>query len=322
MKRVIGIIAIVLVVAVLFCSCGKKDMGRLNYNYDMSKIVKLDSYAIEVDSSSETYKEYYNKKISELLTGEIFDGIVQNEDIANIDYVGTKDGEAFAGGTAKGYDLTIGSGTFIPGFEDGLIGKEIGTTVELPLTFPEDYGNSSLAGQPVVFTVTINSCKRTFSELNDENAVLLGYSNAAELEKEASDYAKKLTAWSEVYAKATIEEYPKEETEVFVDMIVYSTDIELQQQDGFTLQQYLTIMGSSMEAFRNSAREGSEVAQMKKNYAICYYIIDTEGVNVTAQMVDDKIATGINSSIKRNFVEMLVVMDMAQKIVGEKATLK
>ncbi len=322
MKKIIGIIALMLAAVVLFSSCGKKDMGRLNYNYDMSKIVKLDSYAIEVDSSSEKYKEYYDKKLAELLIGDIFDGIVQNGDIANIDYVGKKDGEAFAGGSAKGFDLTIGSGQFIPGFEDGLIGKEIGTTVDLNITFPEDYHSKDLAGQPVVFTVTINSCKRTFDELNDQNAVLLGYSDKTEIEKEASDYAKKLAAWSEVYAKATIEEYPKDETEVFVDMIVYSTDIELQQKDGFTLEQYLTMMRSSMEAFRENARDGAEVAQMKKNYAICYYIIDAEGVNVTAQMVDDKIASGINPNIKRNFIEMLVVMDMAQKIVGEKSTLK
>ncbi len=322
MKKIIGIIALMLAAVVLFCSCGKKDMGRLNYNYDMSKIVKLDSYEIEVDSSSEKYKEYYAKKLTELLTGEITDGLVQVGDIANIDYVGKKDGEAFAGGSAKGFDLTIGSGQFVPGFEDGLIGKEIGTTVELPLTFPEEYHNKDLAGQAVVFTVTINSCNRTFDELNDENAVLLGYSNKAEIEKEASDYAKKLAAWSEVYAKATVQEYPKSETEVFIDMVVYSTDIELQQKDGFTLEQYLTMMRSSMEAFRESARDGAEVAQMKKNYAICYYIIDAEGVNVTTQMIDDKIASGINPNIKRNFVEMLVVMDMAQKIVGEKATLK
>ncbi len=323
MKKIIGIIALMLAVSLLFCSCGRKDMGRLNYNYDMSKIVELDSYAIEVDSSSESYKEYFGEKMEELLTGVITEGKVEEGDIANIDYVGKKDGEAFAGGTAKGYDLTIGSGQFIPGFEDGLIGVEIGTTVDLNLTFPEDYKNStSLAGAEVVFTVTVNSCKRTFDELTDENAKLLGYESAAEVETLATDHAKMLAAWSKVYAKAQIDEYPKNETEVFIDMLVYSTDIELQQQDGITLQQYLTYMGSSMEVFRESAKESADVAQMKKNYAICYYIIDTEGVKVTSQMIDEKIAAGMNPSIKRNFVEMMVVMDLAQKIVGEKATLK
>lgn len=99
---------------------------------------------------------------------EITEGTtVQEGDIANIDYEGTLDGEAFDGGTDKGYDLTIGSGAFIEGFEDGLIGKNVGDSVDLNLTFPENYGSTELAGQDVVFHVTINSVKRV-PEMTDE----------------------------------------------------------------------------------------------------------------------------------------------------------
>lgn len=84
---------------------------------------------------------------------------VKKYDLANIDFIGKKDGVAFDGGTTEGYDLFIGSGNFIPGFEDGLIGVAVGDTVELPLTFPETYGNADFAGQDVVFTVTVNSIK-------------------------------------------------------------------------------------------------------------------------------------------------------------------
>ncbi len=80
-------------------------------------------------------------------------------DVVNIDYVGTKDGEAFDGGTASGYDLTLGSGQFIDGFEDGVIGMETGDEKDLNLTFPEDYGSEDLAGQDVVFHVTLNAIK-------------------------------------------------------------------------------------------------------------------------------------------------------------------
>ena len=90
----------------------------------------------------------------------------------------------------------------------------------------------------------------------------------------------------------------------------------------YTLQQYLAMMGSSMEKFRESAQQSTDVAQMKKNYALCYYIIDAEGEAVTPQMVDEIIATGINAGVSRNFVEMMVVMAMAQNIVGKKATIK
>ncbi len=83
---------------------------------------------------------------------------VADGDTVNIDYTGYKDGEAFEGGSTNGAgaDLTIGSGTYIDGFESGLIGKKVGDTVDLNLTFPEDYGAEDLAGADVVFTVTIN----------------------------------------------------------------------------------------------------------------------------------------------------------------------
>ncbi len=96
------------------------------------------------------------------------DRAVQTGDQVNIDYVGTKDGVAFDGGTANGYDLTIGSHQFIDGFEDGLIGAKKGDKVPLNLTFPENYQNADLAGQAVVFEVTVNTIKeKQVPELND-----------------------------------------------------------------------------------------------------------------------------------------------------------
>lgn len=103
-------------------------------------------------------------------------------DVANIDYEGTKDGVAFDGGTASGYDLTLGSGAFIEGFEDGVIGMMPGEEKDLNLTFPEDYLSEDLAGQDVVFHVTLNELKSSEGTevddalaqrvLGDENATL------------------------------------------------------------------------------------------------------------------------------------------------------
>jgi trigger factor len=94
---------------------------------------------------------------------------VQNGDIVNIDYEGLKDGKAFDGGTSTGYDLTIGSGKFIPGFEDKLIGAKVGEKVSIDLTFPADYQQADLAGQAVVFNVTVNSIKKqVIPELTEE----------------------------------------------------------------------------------------------------------------------------------------------------------
>ena len=82
---------------------------------------------------------------------------VQEGDVVNIDYVGRIDGEEFDGGSAEGYNLEIGSNSFIEGFESGLVGQKVGDTVTLELTFPEDYGDSTKAGVDAEFEVTINS---------------------------------------------------------------------------------------------------------------------------------------------------------------------
>ena len=92
-------------------------------------------------------------------------------DVAVIDFEGKKDGVAFEGGTAKGFSLNIGSGQFIPGFEDGVIGMKKGETKDLNLTFPKEYNNADLAGKDVVFTVTVQEIKEKVKpELNDDFA--------------------------------------------------------------------------------------------------------------------------------------------------------
>ena len=96
---------------------------------------------------------------------------IENGDVVNIDYTGKLDGKKFDGGSAEGYDLTIGSGSFIDGFESGLIGKKVGEKTDLELTFPEDYSSEDLQGKDVVFTVKINSATRKEVPVLDEDFV-------------------------------------------------------------------------------------------------------------------------------------------------------
>ena len=144
--------------------CGKKAKRQL-YNDKLSKYITLADYkGLKVDTKSDEFKEYYDNMISsDVSANDLYvrktEGTVANGDTANIDYTGKKDGVAFDGGTAAGYDLTIGSNSFIDGFESGLIGKKIGDTVDLNLTFPESYSSTELAGKAVVFTVKINYVK-------------------------------------------------------------------------------------------------------------------------------------------------------------------
>ena len=99
--------------------------------------------------------------------------VVKEGDVANIDYVGTMDGKEFDGGSAEDYDLEIGSGSFIEGFEEGLIDHKVGEEVTLELTFPDDYGDTTKAGKDVQFDVTINSIKE-YEPLSDELVTRMG----------------------------------------------------------------------------------------------------------------------------------------------------
>lgn len=134
--------------------------------------MKVSAFKPVVDDAAIT--EYIDR---ELLVGRIMDRAVEEGDVTDIDFVGKKDGVAFDGGTASGYKLTIGSGGFIEGFEDGLIGVMPGETVDLNLTFPDPYQNNpDLAGQEVVFTVTVNGIEGSakYETVTPEELEMLG----------------------------------------------------------------------------------------------------------------------------------------------------
>ncbi len=134
------------------------------------------------------------------LTGS--DVTVEDGDTAIIDFVGKLNGVAFDGGTASNYELEIGSGSFIDGFEDGLIGVKKGDTDDLNLTFPESYPSTELAGKDVVFTVTVNGVKRK-PQLNDE--WLAANTNYATLAEFAAETKQKLEDAAETTASNTLE---------------------------------------------------------------------------------------------------------------------
>lgn len=119
----------------------------------------------------------------------------QEGDTANIDYSGTKDGEAFARGTAEGYDLKLGSGTFIDGFEDGVIGMNVGDEKDLNLKFPDNYGSADLAGQEVVFHVKLNQLKsEADSKVDDDLAKRYYNDDTATLDQLKEEVRAKLQA--------------------------------------------------------------------------------------------------------------------------------
>lgn len=170
MKKKIVLAVVLTALSAVLAGCGDDSDKAWLDEIKASNYVKLGEYkGIEVTEAdpvvNDEEKEAY---ISYLLKMNPDRGVIEG-DTVNIDYTGTKDGTAFDGGTASGTNLTIGSGQFIEGFEEGLIGAKTGDTLELNLTFPEDYQSAELAGQDVVFSVTVNSIMaQEEQELTDE----------------------------------------------------------------------------------------------------------------------------------------------------------
>lgn len=203
MKRRFAGLAAVLAAAALMTGCGGSDAGKPLDQMKVDKYVKVGDYGsfdvsldkVGVDEGelkalmSNNYIAYITPE-----HGGILDRAVAEGDTVRIDYEGKKDGVAFAGGTAQNADLTIGSGQFIDGFEDGLIGVMPGETVDLDLKFPDGYGNADLAGQAVVFTVTVNCIlPKEVAEEEMEDAVVAsmamdGVSTVADFRQAAYDY--------------------------------------------------------------------------------------------------------------------------------------
>lgn len=201
------------------------------------------------------------------LDAQVKEGTVREGDTVNIDYVGKKDGKAFDGGTAQGYDLTIGSGTFIDGFEDGLIGTKIGDTVDLNLTFPENYGSKDLAGQAVVFTVTVNYVKGD-PELDDDLAEKLadltdGKEKTLKDLKEAvrdrlqgqKDAEYNAEVYTVIFSKLMelypIEKYPQDFIDYYVNTNMSQLEDQAQAQSESVDDLLKSMYGTDAEEFKN-----------------------------------------------------------------------
>lgn len=275
-------------------------------DYTASDYVKLGEYkGLQVtEGSSEVTDDdilgavtSYVSQADKLET--VTEGAVQKWDTANIDYEGKLNGEAFDGGTDKGYDLQIGSNTFIDGFEEGLIGVDIGQTVDIPLTFPEEYRNEDLAGQDVVFTVTVNEVRRA-PELTDELVSTISdgaYSDVdsyrenirTELQpqKEAEVQSQlRADILSQLIAVSTLNGYPQDVIDYHVnnELDYYKSLAEQYSMEYADFLSYYVGMGE--EEFEKELREEAEVFIKQEVYLKA--VAEAEGMEVS----DEEFAQG------------------------------
>ena len=268
--------------------------------YDASEYVTLGEYkglTVEVDPVEVTDEQVMDKIASETKQ-TLTEGTVEDGDTVNIDYVGKLDGEEFDGGSAEGYDLEIGSCTFIDGFEDGIIGMQVGETKDLELTFPEDYHSEELAGKDVVFTVTVNSISRV-PELTDEVADSVVEGMTAEAyqesvrqdledsakESQKSDAQQKLL--QAVYNNATISGYPEENLQYTIKR---ATDYYewLASMYGMSLDDYLTNYGMTQDEFKEQIQPVAEEALGEEMTLLA--IAKEENIEVSDEEYQDGLA--------------------------------
>ena len=163
MKKIFSCLAAIGCLTMLLTACNNSEDTTADVVLGQYKGIEVTVPGVEEVTEEDIDNEIRNVLIEEgkSTTETLESGTVADGDTVNIDYVGKVDGVAFDNGSDTDFDLTIGSNQFIDGFESSLIGKEIGSTVDIDVTFPDPYQNNpDLAGQPAVFTVTIHSAQR------------------------------------------------------------------------------------------------------------------------------------------------------------------
>lgn len=316
MKKSVKIVLCSLVAMVVVSGCAKEEATTTEttvasgetvaeevVDIDPGTIVSLGEYkGLEVTAiSTEVTDEELEAQIQSMLAMypeevEVTDRAAQNGDVVNIDYEGKKDGVAFTGGTAQGYDLTLGSNSFIDGFEAGLVGAKVGETLDLDLTFPEVYQSEELAGQAVVFTITVNSITEEKEAVFDDAFAqrVSDFQTADELEAdtlawmiEDKEYQATQTMENEAFLKAIeVAEFAVNEEAVeaqYESQLSYYT--QMTQMYGMELADFVAMYGMTEDDFKAELRTSAETAI--KQQILAEAIAEAEGLVVEDADLDE-----------------------------------
>jgi len=276
-------------------------------NYKGIEIAKVENTVSDenVDAKLQEMVEKNARLVS------VEDKALEDGDTAIIDFEGFENGVAFDGGKGENYNLVIGSNTFIPGFEEQLVGKKAGEEVEVNVTFPEEYHSQDLAGKPVVFNVKINDVKvKELSALDDEFAKDTSEFDSldelkadvrANLEEEAKNRADAETRNSvvEKVAENTEIEIPEVMIQHQIDNMLNELNYQLQYQ-GFGLQQLLEMTGRTMEELREERKEDAK--KLVKSSLVLEAITKAEGIEATEEEFKaelEKMASAYNMEVEK-----------------------
>ena len=263
--------------------------------YKGVEVEKSDVEVTDEDINKEVDKERENNS----RTIDVDDRAVESGDIIKLDFDGSVDGVPFAGGKAENYTLTIGSGSFIPGFEDQLIGTKIGEDKDVTVTFPEDYHEKSLAGKEAVFKCKVNAI--TVKELPDaDDEFASEVSEFETLAEYKEDIKKKLTEKKEKEARAKKEAQAVEKAVENATMEIPDAMIDTQvqsmmedfarrmQSQGLSLEQYFQFTG--MDAKKMHDQMKPEALKRIQNSLVLEAVAKAENIEISDEKVDEEIA--------------------------------
>lgn len=283
-------------------------------DYKGIELEKVDAEVTDEDVNAEI--ENLRKRNARMVT---VDREVKDGDHIILDYKGFVGDEQFEGGTAEGYPLVIGSGSFIPGFEDQLIGAKKDEEVEVKVTFPEEYHAEELAGKEAVFKCVVHEVKEEeLPELDDEFAKDVSeYDTLEELKKETKeDLTKRKSAWAENQMKDKAVEIVCENNDIEIPAVmiddeisqmIRELDMQLSQQ-GLSFQQYLQFLGKDMMAFREEVKDDAE--RRVKMRMVIRAIVDAEAIVATEEEIEKELELlGIQYGLET---------DKVKEMVGEK----
>ena len=263
--------------------------------YKGVEVEKSDVEVTDEDINKEVDKERENNS----RTIDVDDRAVESGDIIKLDFDGSVDGVPFAGGKAENYTLTIGSGSFIPGFEDQLIGTKIGEDKDVTVTFPEDYHEKSLAGKEAVFKCKVNAI--TVKELPDaDDEFASEVSEFETLAEYKEDIKKKLTEKKEKEARAKKEAQAVEKAVENATMEIPDAMIDTQvqsmmedfarrmQSQGLSLEHYFQFTG--MDAKKMHDQMKPEALKRIQNSLVLEAVAKAENIEISDEKVDEEIA--------------------------------
>ena len=247
---------------------------------------------VAVAVTDEMVEAELDRKANEVARIVTVERPAKDGDTVVIDYKGLKDGVAFDGGTAEGYELRLGSHTFIPGFEDQLIGVSAGDKKDLNISFPEDYHAKELAGAPVVFQVKVHEVKETQVPAKDDELAKdvsefdtleeLRADIHKDLEKKQQEEADRAfeSALMEKVSEAAKVELPAAMIEDEINTELQNFDYQLRSQ-GMSLEQYSKMLGGDLSGFKNSIRPSAE--KQVRLRVVLNAIAEAEGLEATEE---------------------------------------